>query len=213
MVWGLLITPIWGWWFEVNVAWTRYGTFNDVYKRRWKEILQFRQKSHFTTCDVCAVLKAQLADRGLSMEQKLGSLQLYRSHLHDQFADRSILSFPLMDLTNQNLLSRGSQGWGQMLHWYLDWTIDSTYGCRLAVFDVKSVVKCFCKLRSGMYHKYFFGVSYLLKIYPTLRVLCLHGWGASTSAHASRFTEHGHLGFAWTYLSWMTPVVMTVLQS
>ena len=91
MVWGLLITPIWGWWFEVNVAWTRYGTFNDVYKRRWKEILQFRQKSHFTTCDVCAVLKAQLADRGLSMEQKLGSLQLYRSHLHDQFADRSIL--------------------------------------------------------------------------------------------------------------------------
>ena len=25
------------------------------------------------------------------MEQKLGSLQLYRSHLHDQFADRSLL--------------------------------------------------------------------------------------------------------------------------
>ena len=69
----------------------RYNTFTDVYKRRWKDVLQFRQKSLFTTCEVCAVLKAQLADRSFTMDQKLGTLHTYRSHLHDQFADRCTL--------------------------------------------------------------------------------------------------------------------------
>lgn len=69
----------------------RYGTFNDVYKRRWSDVLRFRQRNLFTTCEVCFALKGQLNDKSLSMEQKLGSLKLYRSHLHAQFCDRTII--------------------------------------------------------------------------------------------------------------------------
>ncbi len=69
----------------------RYGTFNDIYKRRWSEILKFRDKSLFTTCEVCFALKAQLGDKSLSMSQKLGSLNLYRDHLHSQYCDRSMV--------------------------------------------------------------------------------------------------------------------------
>lgn len=69
----------------------RYTTFVDVYKRRWKDVLHFRQRSLFTTCEVCSILKAQLSDRALSMEQKLGSLQVYRDHLHSQYCDRCTL--------------------------------------------------------------------------------------------------------------------------
>ena len=69
----------------------RYGTFLRVYQRRWKDILGFRQKSLFTTCEICSILKSQLGDKALSLEQKLGTLQQYRTHLHDQYADRTVL--------------------------------------------------------------------------------------------------------------------------
>ena len=69
----------------------RYSTFLRVYQDRWKDILGFRQKTLFTTCEVCAVLKEQLSDKSMSLEQKLGSLETYRAHLHAQYTDRSIL--------------------------------------------------------------------------------------------------------------------------
>lgn len=69
----------------------RYGTFNHVYKERWQDILGFRQQSQFTTCEVCFSYKQQLSDRGLTFEQKLGSLQGYRSHLHSQYCDRTVI--------------------------------------------------------------------------------------------------------------------------
>lgn len=68
---------------------TRYNTFNAVYKERWKDILGFRQKSLFSTCEVCYAFKQQLSNRSLSMEQKLGTLSGYRKHLYDQFCDRT----------------------------------------------------------------------------------------------------------------------------
>lgn len=77
--------------FLGELAVVRYGTFNDVYKRRWSDILKFRQRNLFTTCEVCFALKGQLNDKSLSMEQKLGSLKLYRAHLHEQFCDRTII--------------------------------------------------------------------------------------------------------------------------
>ena len=77
-----------GW---VNVPKPRYTTFNGVYTKRWKDILRFRAPSEFSCCEVCAAYKTQLADRTLSLEQKLGCLQGYRAHLHDQFCDRTII--------------------------------------------------------------------------------------------------------------------------
>ena len=66
----------------------RYGTFNFIYKKRWQDVLQFRQKSLFTQCEVCWTLKSELSNKTISMEHKLGSLKLYRQHLHEQFFDR-----------------------------------------------------------------------------------------------------------------------------
>ena len=40
---------------------------------------------------MCTALKSQLADRAMNMDEKLGSLHLYRAHLHDQYADRCAL--------------------------------------------------------------------------------------------------------------------------
>lgn len=68
----------------------RYTTFNKVYQKRWKDVLRFRDRSLFTVCEVCQTLKADLSDKGLSFDQKLGALQLYRAHLHDQFCDRTV---------------------------------------------------------------------------------------------------------------------------
>ena len=85
----------------------RYGTFLDVYKRRWSEILRFRDRSLFTSCEVCTALKGQLNDKALSMEQKLGALKLYRSHLHSQYSDRTViwqLQSESADPTNEILL-------------------------------------------------------------------------------------------------------------
>ena len=69
----------------------RYTTFHHVYKQRWRDILRFRARSLFTTCEVCCAFKAQLQDRSLSFEQKLGCLQGYRAHLHDQYCDRTVI--------------------------------------------------------------------------------------------------------------------------
>ncbi|CAL1151353.1 unnamed protein product, partial [Cladocopium goreaui] len=69
----------------------QYTTFNKVYKERWSDILRFRARSLFTSCEVCCAFKAQLQDRSLTFEQKLGCLQGYRSHLHDQYCDRTVI--------------------------------------------------------------------------------------------------------------------------
>lgn len=69
----------------------RYGTFLDVYKRRWQDILRFRQKTLFTACEICSILKQQLGDRSLGVEGKLEVLQQYRFHLHSQYRDRCCL--------------------------------------------------------------------------------------------------------------------------
>ena len=74
-----------------SLASIRYTTFNEVYKRRWKDILQFRQKSLFSQCEVCWTLKNQLNSKTLSLDQKLGCLHQYRDHLHDQFCDRTVI--------------------------------------------------------------------------------------------------------------------------
>ena len=62
-----------------------------MFKRRWSDILHFRSKSLFTTCEVCSVLKQQLNDKSLGVEAKLHVLQHYRSHLHAQYADRTCM--------------------------------------------------------------------------------------------------------------------------
>lgn len=69
----------------------RYGTFNDVFKRRWADILRFRAKSLFTTCEVCSVLKQQLGDKNCGLESKLQTLKHYRAHLHSQYCDRACM--------------------------------------------------------------------------------------------------------------------------
>ena len=69
----------------------RYNTFNAVYKERWKDVLGFRQRSLFSTCEVCYAFKTQLANRSISMEQKLGCSEAYRQHLHDTFCDRTMI--------------------------------------------------------------------------------------------------------------------------
>ena len=69
----------------------RYTTFNHVYKERWQDILRFRSQSLFTSCEVCCAFKTQLQDKKLTFEQKLGCLQGYRAHLHDQYCDRTTI--------------------------------------------------------------------------------------------------------------------------
>lgn len=44
--------------------------------------------SVFSSCEVCTALKGQLNNKSFSLEQKLGSLKLYRAHLHQQYSDR-----------------------------------------------------------------------------------------------------------------------------
>lgn len=78
-------------WTIWTFLWLRYTTFNHVYKERWYDILRFRSRSLFTTCEVCCAFKSQLQDRSISFEQKLGCLQGYRSHLHDQYCDRTVI--------------------------------------------------------------------------------------------------------------------------
>jgi hypothetical protein len=69
----------------------RYGTFSDVYRRRWQDILRFRSKNLFTSCEVCYALKQGLGDKTLSLESKLQVLKEYRSHLHSQYCDRTVI--------------------------------------------------------------------------------------------------------------------------
>lgn len=67
-----------------------YSTFKRVYERRWRDILRFRDRTLFTQCEVCQVRKQDLGDKSLSFDQKLGALQQYRQHLHDQFCNRTV---------------------------------------------------------------------------------------------------------------------------
>lgn len=69
---------------------SRYTTFNHVFKTRWSDVLAFRQRSMFTQCEICQLLKADLQNKQLSLEAKLSAIQMYRQHLHDQFADRTL---------------------------------------------------------------------------------------------------------------------------
>ena len=92
-VWKARIVSTNLWEFRILACKTtaRYTTFHHVYKDRWRDILRFRARSLFTTCEVCCAFKTQLQDRSLSFEQKLGCLQGYRSHLHDQYCDRTVI--------------------------------------------------------------------------------------------------------------------------
>ena len=103
----------------------RFSTFNRIYQNEWKGALGFRQKTmclvlyfdtasnfmdlqisqvcsgafvRFTTCDVCEQLKSQLHNKATPIAQKLGCVKAYRSHLRDQYTDRSIL-WQLCDLS------------------------------------------------------------------------------------------------------------------
>ena len=76
---------------ETQRIFRRYNTFNLVYKTRWSDILRFRSKSLFTACEVCTALKQQLATRTFTLDQRLGSLKLYRDHLHSQYCDRTAM--------------------------------------------------------------------------------------------------------------------------
>ena len=69
----------------------RYGTFNHVYKQHWSDVLKFRSRNLFTTCEVCFALKASLSDRALGLEAKLAYLKEYRAHLHSQYCDRTVV--------------------------------------------------------------------------------------------------------------------------
>ena len=92
-----------------------------MYQKEFKDVLAFRAKTlllgisckikleghlsftlgcqlRFTVCDLCEHYKAALQDSSLSMAEKLGSLRSYRSHLRDQYTDRSIL-WQLCDLS------------------------------------------------------------------------------------------------------------------
>ena len=69
----------------------RYTTFNDIYKRRWQDVLRFRQRTLFSSCEICSILKGQLGDKTLGVEAKLQVLQHYREHLHSQYKDRTCL--------------------------------------------------------------------------------------------------------------------------
>ena len=62
-----------------------------MFKRRWSDILRFRSKSLFTSCEVCTVLKQQLNDKSHGVEAKLDILKAYRQHLHSQYSDRTCL--------------------------------------------------------------------------------------------------------------------------
>lgn len=62
----------------------------DVYQRRWKDVLGFRQRTMFSQCEICKTLKGDLGNKALTFDQKLGALEMYRAHLHDQFCDRTI---------------------------------------------------------------------------------------------------------------------------
>ena len=52
----------------------------------------------FTVCDICEHYKSSFQDPSASMAEKLGSLRSYRTHLRDQYTDRSIL-WQLCDLS------------------------------------------------------------------------------------------------------------------
>ena len=69
----------------------RYGTFLDVYKRRWSDVLHFRSRNLFTSCEVCFALKQALGDKANSLESKLSVLKQYRQHLHSQYSDRTMI--------------------------------------------------------------------------------------------------------------------------
>ena len=49
------------------------------------------QRSLFTSCEVCTVLKQQLNDKTYGVEAKLEILKQYRQHLHSQYSDRTCL--------------------------------------------------------------------------------------------------------------------------
>ena len=87
----------------------------DIYKRRWREVLGFRQKSLFSVCEICVLLKEQLSRKSFTMEQKLGALKQYRQHIHDQFADRTIIWALQSEsgLANSNLLMVSTDGLDQ----------------------------------------------------------------------------------------------------
>jgi hypothetical protein len=69
----------------------RYGTFLDVYRRNWSDILHFRSRNLFTTCEVCFALKQALQQKDSSLDARLTALKQYRAHLHSQYCDRSVI--------------------------------------------------------------------------------------------------------------------------
>jgi hypothetical protein len=90
--WIYLFHPISYFLFPGNTcACLRYGTFLDVYKRRWSDILGFRSRSLFTSCEVCFALKQALGDKNNTLEGRLVVLKQYRAHLHSQYCDRTVI--------------------------------------------------------------------------------------------------------------------------
>ena len=74
--WIYLFHPISYFLFPGNTcACLRYGTFLDVYKRRWSDILGFRSRSLFTSCEVCFALKQALGDKNNTLEGKTGGVK------------------------------------------------------------------------------------------------------------------------------------------
>lgn len=69
----------------------RYGTFLDVYRRNWSDILHFQSRNLFTTCEVCFALKQALQQKDSSLDARLTALKQYRAHLHSQYCDRSVI--------------------------------------------------------------------------------------------------------------------------
>ena len=67
---------------------TSYSTFLRVYEEKWSKLLQFRQKTLFTQCELCQRLKGQVRDPQLQLQDKLELLKQYRAHVEDQYRDR-----------------------------------------------------------------------------------------------------------------------------
>lgn len=67
-----------------------WRTFHSAWSTTWSRYLAFRTSSQHAECKTCFAARQKIHDRGISMVQRLDFARQWKSHLRDQYYDRSI---------------------------------------------------------------------------------------------------------------------------
>jgi hypothetical protein len=188
----------------------RYGTFLDVYRRNWSDILHFRSRNLFTTCEVCFALKQALQQKDSSLDARLTALKQYRAHLHSQYCDRSVI---------WKLQAESAEPNSGVLLISTDGLDQSKFALpREPELRNNAALNLASKITYCFFGSHFLFLTDWYDITHSDKSHHLHAptfpnWGRSFSGPVSKYMGHGLLGIPLTSLYWTRFPSMTALQS